>query len=185
MSNTRKTRIRLWENDPRCHWCEKITVNPYRLRDGGETYDEGRGNAPHNLATVDHVYPRIDRKLKIIKRLNQRNPLVLACFECNQRRNVEQLTELRDEILKNGGPILPGGLLGDNLEKRRLLWANDEKSSAIIYRENADKKKRGDKIKRIVAKKLDKKNKKEQRKARERELLTKIFGNSTQQKELL
>lgn len=67
MGNLRKLKINLWRRDHRCHWCPKIL-----------TKEEG---------TVDHVKsrPECSTHAEYIDKSNK----VLACYDCNQRRNIE------------------------------------------------------------------------------------------------
>ncbi len=44
------------------------------------------GNEPKNLATIEHIYHRRDLRRAI------ENKLVMACYNCNQKRNMEYET---------------------------------------------------------------------------------------------
>jgi len=57
-----------------CYWCD-IPVKEYN--------QDGQG-LPDDAATIDHLYPRQDR------RKYQITEKVLACNKCNQERNVER-----------------------------------------------------------------------------------------------
>lgn len=88
----RNKRIELWEKCPNCYWCEVITIDPYRYgKDNEQT-----GTAPSNLATLDHVFVRADkRRIK-----GKATPVVLACFKCNQERSHGGRKEDRDKETK-------------------------------------------------------------------------------------
>lgn len=71
-------RRRMWEYDPRCHWCGVVTVLP----------KPGPPKGPPNprLATIDHLRPR--------HHPGRREPTngkefrrVLACWKCNNERD--------------------------------------------------------------------------------------------------
>lgn len=64
----------LFNNDPHCYWCGRLTRFLNRNIEGIII--------PLDTATLDHLYPRthINHNSK-----NQRT--VLACFECNRDRN--------------------------------------------------------------------------------------------------
>lgn len=77
--NRSKSWLRIrWEADPCCHWCKRLTIwsgNP-------------SGVIPRTAATRDHVISR--NKLQP----GESSPVVLACYDCNQRRNTEELTAI-------------------------------------------------------------------------------------------
>jgi hypothetical protein len=79
-------RERLWHKDRRCHWCGRLT----RLIVPGN-----HEKLPDDMATVDHLYSRLDEnrhnlKRGIIRKDKSGNIVlvrrVLACYSCNQRR---------------------------------------------------------------------------------------------------
>lgn len=73
-------RLRLWTENPCCHWCGRrtklITPRPRR-------------RVPDDLATVDHVYSR----LKMALRRANPGAVVLACYGCNQKRSLQDQRE--------------------------------------------------------------------------------------------
>jgi hypothetical protein len=90
-----RRRKRLWDKNPHCHWCGKITVLP-----------DGRPKIkrpPLNLATIDHLNSRHspDRHKP---NNGQEIRTVLACWQCNNERSrIEELSipiEKRWEISK-------------------------------------------------------------------------------------
>ena len=107
MSN-REFKLKLWQADPRCYWCKRLT----RLLN----IPEIQGPAPPDLATIDHLVSRYFPE-RWIKR-NQTK--VLACYECNARRGMEETKRLsKEELIRRGGgfslnprgkPIITQGL---------------------------------------------------------------------------
>jgi len=90
MSN-REFKLKLWQADPRCYWCKRYT----RLLN----IPEIQGPAPPDLATIDHLVSRYFPE-RWIKR-NQTK--VLACYECNAKRGIEETKKLsREELVKRG-----------------------------------------------------------------------------------
>lgn len=73
MTNRKKT-VALWNRDPHCYWCGKVTV----LSPSGETL-----NKRDDIATFDHLFPRGDAKRDgEFKQVG-----VLCCRKCNNARN--------------------------------------------------------------------------------------------------
>ena len=62
-----KRRKRLWNENPNCYWCGKLT---------SMTSKEGS----HDFATVDHVVPRSKGGR------NYYENTVLSCYDCNQKK---------------------------------------------------------------------------------------------------
>lgn len=91
MSN-RSLKLTLHAADPRCHWCQRVTVmtNIKNLS----------GHPDPLMATIDHLVSRY--KLGRWNKSYQKEPRkVLACYECNHarsRRETDSLT--RAEIVK-------------------------------------------------------------------------------------
>jgi 5-methylcytosine-specific restriction endonuclease McrA len=77
---TAKRKAALFARDPHCHWCGKLTVLI--------PASPGRRRFYENEATVDHLYPRFN-PARHIPRPPGEQRTVLACRECNDRRNVE------------------------------------------------------------------------------------------------
>jgi hypothetical protein len=81
MSIEQSRRKRLWDADPHCYWCKRVTVfmNP------------ADGRLPDDAATLDHLYSRLNPD-------RDRDPhtAVLACRKCNQERaRLEDLDKSR------------------------------------------------------------------------------------------
>ena len=90
MSN-RLFKLKLWQNDPRCHWCRRTT----KLLN----IPEIKGEADPLMATIDHLVSRYDPK-----RWVQRDQTkVLSCYECNSKRAIEETKKLsREELVHRG-----------------------------------------------------------------------------------
>ena len=70
----KRKRIALWQRDPNCHWCGQYTILPEHVR----------GADKRKMATIDHLWTRLDPERTIPCRGERR--LVLACAECNNHR---------------------------------------------------------------------------------------------------
>ena len=102
-AGNRKLKIELHQKDPHCHWCKRLTI----LTDES---DHHKG-LPLNAATIDHLVSRLNVHRWVKKKAGQRRK-VLACYECNQRRNIQETLCLsRSEILKRsqGFSLSPRG----------------------------------------------------------------------------
>ncbi len=64
----------------KCHWCK----TPMQ-RENVPAIIPDAPQQPANLATFDHLWDRAD----IRRRQGVPSPIVLACYECNQRRSRE------------------------------------------------------------------------------------------------
>ena len=102
MSN-RTLKLELYKKDPRCHWCKRITkliCQPFI-----------RGHADPLMATIDHVVSRYNPHRWVKKKKNHRRK-VLACYECNHSRSVQETLCLsRAEVLERskGFSLSPRG----------------------------------------------------------------------------
>jgi 5-methylcytosine-specific restriction endonuclease McrA len=65
------------DHDGRCHWCDR-KVKLRVVRQGEPT--------PVDNATVDHVYPRRDKRRAAMAFNRLAINHVLACYSCNNRR---------------------------------------------------------------------------------------------------
>ena len=110
-AESKRARLRnLFESDSHCYWCGRLT------RFGSRKHPDTRprGNRlPKDLATLDHIVshlaiPRSDPAWNTFK-----NVIVLSCFECNQRRQIEEgRTIPKEELWKRSGRypmVLPKG----------------------------------------------------------------------------
>lgn len=83
---TRRYRCRLFTLNPHCYWCGRLTV-----------WDTpSNGTLSPDSATTDHVVSKYNRSW------NSPTDLVLACYECNQRRSQNE-TEARVEARRQAG----------------------------------------------------------------------------------
>jgi len=93
MSN-RQFKIKLWQQNPKCHWCGRVT----KLLN----IPEIKGPADPLLATLDHVKSRLSLD-RFVKTKNGENRKVLACYECNSKRAAEETKKLsKEELIKRG-----------------------------------------------------------------------------------
>ncbi len=85
MRDLKKRRERLWtENDGLCKYCGIKTVLP---NETNENYH------PDNLATIDHLINKLERKKRLKPNCTGEIRLVLACRKCNFLRG--KLDEFR------------------------------------------------------------------------------------------
>jgi hypothetical protein len=82
MSARKGIRKRLWEKDPHCCWCGRLTqlITP---KHGEPT--------PPDMATIEHLYSKLDEQRK------SRGMKLLACYECNHNRGNSQVETLAKE----------------------------------------------------------------------------------------
>lgn len=78
MSSIARRRERLWKVSPHCHYCKIITILPSSLS------QEKLKRPPSNLATIDHVFHKLDPRRKIDCSKTGRR--ILACYGCNQKK---------------------------------------------------------------------------------------------------
>lgn len=82
-----KWRRRMFDFDPRCYWCGRKTV----------WCAPADGIMPADGATVDHLHSRYDRERRGNTRMVS---VVLACYECNNRRSMEETRRIPIEELR-------------------------------------------------------------------------------------
>lgn len=87
----RKIKLKLFNENPNCHWCGELTVltNEPSLN---------KSNINPKMATVDHIISRLHVE-RWVKRGPDERRKVLACYECNQRRAMEEESKLSKEEL--------------------------------------------------------------------------------------
>jgi hypothetical protein len=102
MSN-RTLKLVLWQKDDRCHWCKRHTIL---------THEPNLHGHPNPLmATIDHVVSRYSVSRWVRKKKGQKRK-VLACYECNHRRSIQETLGLsRAEVLNRskGFSLSPRG----------------------------------------------------------------------------
>jgi ribosomal protein S14 len=102
MSN-RNLKLRLYKENPYCHWCgrkTKLICEPFI---SGEAYPL--------TATIDHLISRYNLSRFVQKKKGQHRK-VLSCYKCNHNRSVQETLCLsRNEILKRskGFSLSPRG----------------------------------------------------------------------------
>lgn len=102
MSRNARRRYNLWTNDPFCYWCHKLTIYRVDVRDG---------RLAENDATVDHVESKYVRGSRSTK-------TVLACYQCNNERNVKEVVGLPLEERRRLGAFPP------RYERRKAQYEN-------------------------------------------------------------
>lgn len=70
----------LHSKNPRCHWCKRLTKITYRATGEVTPFDE---------ATVDHIVGLLDPRRQTMSFAEAQAQVVLACYSCNQKRNME------------------------------------------------------------------------------------------------
>jgi hypothetical protein len=103
MSN-RTVKLKLWNENPHCHWCGKLTVLTNLAKIGN--------NPDPDMATVDHIVSRYSYYRWVRKSRNEEQRKVLACYDCNQKRSAQETLCLsREEILRRskGFSLSPRG----------------------------------------------------------------------------
>ena len=101
MSN-RTLKLELWQKDNKCHWCKRVTklICEANLR-----------HVDPLMATIDHVVSRYHVH-RWVKKKHKGRRKVLACYECNHRRSVQETLGLsRAEVLQRsrGFSLSPRG----------------------------------------------------------------------------
>lgn len=86
MSSNSPRLLNLYARDPHCHWCHKFTVL-YTLR--------RHEKAPDDMATLDHLYSRLNPERK--PNLCGEERTVLACWGCNFERGKDEYAQLSIE----------------------------------------------------------------------------------------
>lgn len=87
----RKVKIKLWNENPHCHWCGRLT----RLT------NNPNGIIPDDAATVDHLYSKFDLR-RWVKAENEKR-YVLACRLCNWNRSFNEAAQLPKSSLQLRG----------------------------------------------------------------------------------
>lgn len=80
MKRIARRRLALFQADPHCHWCGRLTV-----------WWAETGPGPDNAATIDHLRSRLDPKRG--KRGGGPHT-VLACRRCNQLRATYEVARI-------------------------------------------------------------------------------------------
>lgn len=93
--NRRKRLIKLWTEDPHCHYCKRKTV--LVLMAPEERMPRRFSNYPLR-ATLEHLRSRLHpERQEPVSNGEQR--IVLACNECNQAQNIKEMAGLSLEEL--------------------------------------------------------------------------------------
>lgn len=89
--------LRLWLKDPKCHWCGRTTLYCLPLK--------GFGSLPEQ-ATTEHLNSRLSGK-RSCNNDNREKRIVLACYECNHKRGMEEVKKLYKNIHEERSKRLP------------------------------------------------------------------------------
>lgn len=117
-----------WKKNPHCHWCKRMTIL--------SSAEMGSRKLPRNAATLDHVYTRKDAR----RTSDNKNQVVLACYDCNQRRGYrpfEEFTTVAKNIVrkKTNRPLRHKQPRGEMITPR-VLDAMVEKVKQYILKES-------------------------------------------------
>lgn len=128
MSN-RDVKIKLHQEDPRCHWCQKETILT--------NVPEIRGDPNPLMATVDHLVSRYSPYRWVRRDVTK----VLACYECNSRRAKEETLALpKEEITRRskGFSLNPRGkpIFIEALDSLDAVLDRMKKHDIIPYNES-------------------------------------------------
>jgi hypothetical protein len=104
-----RRRLRLWCQDPHCHWCGVETLIP----------PVGYSPKRDNDATLDHLFERLIDGKRDTSFSGQRT--VLACRKCNNRRGVQHGHML--DAMRGKDKCRRNAQLG-HLIKRACSWVN-------------------------------------------------------------
>ena len=90
-SRLRKLKLKLYRENPRCHYCKQIMVwDDTAKHDGTDT---------PLLCTLEHLLSKYDPR-RWEKKLPTEHRLTLACYACNQNRSVKETMALsRHDVL--------------------------------------------------------------------------------------
>jgi hypothetical protein len=90
-SRSLKEKTAMWENDPHCYWCGRLT----------KIYGNSKDfKLPDDAATIDHVYAGRDPRRLEFKRNKKPSPVVLACLKCNKQRGGRTLEQQEKKFNK-------------------------------------------------------------------------------------
>jgi hypothetical protein len=92
--SNRELKLKLFAEDPHCHWCGRATVLT--------NVKEIKGKPNPLMATIDHLVSRYNPERWVEKKPGE-NRKVLACFECNNNRSSVETKQLSPEELYRRG----------------------------------------------------------------------------------
>ena len=81
----KKIRTKLWDENPRCYYCNRITTLPTDIPN--LEFMQNNGETPDYMATVEHLYTRYDAE-----RFEDggEDKCVLACYKCNHEEEIKR-----------------------------------------------------------------------------------------------
>ena len=96
MNREARRKHRHWhEQGGLCIWCN----NPARLIE----WDTANGKPPDDMATLEHVVPRGDKKRGTFPDDGERR-YAMACYACNHARGTKHMKDLRARIANSQQP---------------------------------------------------------------------------------
>lgn len=100
----RRRLVWLWLKDSKCYWCGKETALYVAASDGTGT----QRHAPDvpEKATIDHINSKLSGNRREVTDWTELT--VLACFECNHNRGVEEQLAMGVEEMRRRSGAYPG-----------------------------------------------------------------------------
>jgi len=80
----------LFKKNPYCFWCGRKLVKPEKCD----------SQTQENMATLDHLRTRYNKKYRRIPNINKEKRIVLACYRCNQLRSIPGVEKLNRDKFK-------------------------------------------------------------------------------------
>lgn len=112
----RKIRTSLWNESPRCYYCNKITTLPTDI--GNLDMMQNNGETPDYMATVEHLYTRYDAE-----RFEEGGDekCVLACYKCNHEKEIERTKLVPKEELHKRSKRYPLSKFVSEYAKKEIV----------------------------------------------------------------
>lgn len=147
-NKTSRLRRELFNKNPHCHWCAKLTVLNFEWK-GGKP-----GTFPNDAATIDHIVNRrmSDSREYYISRAN----MVLSCYKCNINRaqNDNCLIQADIQRLKAHDPELYNKYKLEHYEKQKERGCNGVPKPKVNHSIKFDKQTKLDLLEKEMAAKF-------------------------------
>ena len=120
----RKIRVRLWEENPKCYYCERITTLPTDILDLKML--QNIGETPDYMATVEHLHTKYDPE-----RFEEGGDekCVLACYKCNHDKEAERTKMVpKEELHKRSNRYPLSKFISENSKKEIISYVFGEKN---------------------------------------------------------
>lgn len=98
----KRMRIAFWKANPRCYYCNELTILPTDIPDLLDL--QAQGITPDNMATIEHIYTRYDTERF---EENGEKKCVLACYKCNHDKEQERASLIPKEELQKRSRRFP------------------------------------------------------------------------------